>query len=426
LKNEEDSSIKREICRIAVRQREYIKAFLKWLAAAVIIGGICGLVGTAFYHCVAYATKLRGEYPWLLFLLPVCGLAIAGLYRLLKMENDKGTNLIIASVQANVTVPLRMSLLIFVSTVLTHLFGGSAGREGAALQIGGAMGAAGAKLIHADESMRKILTLCGMSAVFSALFGTPLTAAIFCIEVINIGIFYGAELLPCLVSALTAYFTADALGVTPEKYTIVSAPSFTPVSVLQVVVLGVVCALMSTVFCIAVHRTAELFHGKIKNAYIRAAFGGVLIVLLTLVFGRDYNGAGGNIIEKAIEGSAVPWAFAVKLLFTAITLGTGFKGGEIVPSFYVGATLGCVIGPLIGLPASFSAAMCLVGVFCGVVNCPIASIILSFELFGGENILFFAVVCAVSFVLSGEYSLYSSQKLMFSKIGPEIICRHAH
>lgn len=426
VKNEKSDSIRQLFSRVGANALEYIKAFAKWLAAAVITGGVCGLVGTAFYYCVAYATKLRGEYFWLVFLLPVCGLVIAGLYKLLGMPNDKGTNLIISSIQEHVTVPLRMSLLIFVSTVLTHLFGGSAGREGAALQIGGAMGAAGAKIIHADEPTRKILTLCGMSAVFAALFGTPLTAAVFCIEVINVGLFYGAELLPCLASALTAYFVAGALGVSPEKYTIVSAPALAPVPILQTAVLGIVCALMSIVFCVVMHKTAGLFHGKIKNAYVRAAIGGVIIVVLTLIFGRDYNGAGGNIIEKAIEGSAVPWAFAVKLLFTAITLGAGFKGGEIVPSFYVGATLGCVIGPLIGLPASFSASMCLVGVFSGVVNCPIAGIVLSLELFGGENMLFFAVVCAVCFVLSGEYSLYSSQKLMFSKLGPKAICRNAH
>ena len=406
--------------------KKYVGAFIKWILLAVPLGIICGAVGVGLYYAVSWATAFRGDNPWLIYLLPVAGLAIIGLYKLLKMPKDRGTNLVISSIQTDEKVPFRMSALIFAGTAITHLFGGSAGREGAALQVGGGIGCGMAKLIKADETTRKVMTLCAMSAVFSAVFGTPLTAAVFCIEVINVGIFYGADFLPCIVSSLTAYLLAGALGASPERYVIEWIPGLSVGNIGLTAVLAVACAVMSIIFCVVMHKTAHIMQRLIKNPYLRVMAGGALIIVLTLIFGRDYNGAGGNIIEEAISGNAVPYAFIVKLVFTAVTLGAGFKGGEIVPSFFVGATLGCVLGPLMGLPASFSAAMCLVGVFCGVVNCPIASVILGVELFGPGALPYFGLVCAVSFFLSGEYSLYSSQKLSYAKFEPRFINHNAH
>ncbi len=406
--------------------KKYGLSFVKWVALAVVLGAVCGAVGVGLYYLVAWATEFRGSNPWIIYLLPVSGLAIIVLYRLLKMPKDRGTNLVISSIQTDEKVPFRMSALIFVGTAITHLFGGSAGREGAALQIGGGIGCGFAKLIRADETTRKVMTLCAMSAVFSAVFGTPITAAVFCIEVINVGVFYGADLLPCIVSSLTAYLLAGALGVKPERYVIEYIPGLSAGNLGLTAVLAAVCAVMSIVFCVVMHKTAHCMQKWIKNPYLRVIAGGVIIVALTLICGRDYNGAGGNIIAKAMGGQAVPYAFALKLVFTAVTLGAGFKGGEIVPSFFVGATLGCVLGPVLGLPASFSAAMCLVGVFCGVVNCPIASVVLGVELFGYGALPYFGLVCAISFFLSGEFSLYSSQKLSYAKFEPRFINRNAH
>ncbi|MDO5602889.1 MAG: chloride channel protein, partial [Oscillospiraceae bacterium] len=314
-------------------------------------------------------------------------------------------------------VPLRMAFLIFCGTLLTHLFGGSSGREGAALQIGGSIGGFLSRCFHLDDRDLRILTMCGMSAVFSALFGTPLTAAVFSMEVVSVGVVYYVALMPALVSALIAFGVAGLFGIAPTRFSIPALPEETWLTFLQVIALGALCALVSILLCVSIRMSGRLFRRFFKNAYFRIAAGGILVVVLTLLSGtRDYNGAGIAVIERAVGGSASPLAFLFKLLFTAVTLGCGFKGGEIVPTFFVGATFGCAVGGLIGLPAGFGAALGLIATFCGVVNCPFAAIFLSVELFGSEGLLLFAAACAVSYMLSGRYSLYTSQKIMYSKI----------
>ena len=405
---------------------KYIVSLLKCIVIGIAMGIVCGTVGVGLYYGVMWATGVRMENAWLIYLLPIAGLSITGFYQLLQMPKDRGTNLVISSIQTDEKVPVRMSVLIFAGTVITHLFGGSAGREGAALQIGGGIGCGVAKLIKSDITTRKVMTMCSMSAVFAAVFGTPLTAAVFCVEVINVGLFYGANLLPCIVSSFTAYLISMHVGVVPVRYVIEYIPDVSVSALGQTAVLGAACAVMSIIFCAGIHGTGHLMQKYIRNPYIRVAAGGMAVVALTLIFGRDYNGAGSDVIVNAMGGQAKWYAFLVKLVFTAITLGAGFKGGEIVPSFFVGATMGCVLGPIIGLPASFSAGMCLVGVFCGAVNCPIASIILGLEIFGSAALPYIGLVCAMSFFLSGEYSLYSSQKLSYAKYEPRFINRNAH
>lgn len=400
-----------------MEENQYLWAFGKWGLLAILTGLICGLVGSAFSYGVAFVTSYRTENLWTLFLLPVSGLIIVFLYQRLKITEDKGTNLVLSSaLDSTEKVPLRISFLMFVSTILTHLCGGSAGREGAALQIGAGLSTAIGKLFPLDKKDRSIMVMCGMSGLFSALFGTPLTATIFSVEVVSIGIIQGSALFPCLLSALTAFGIAQLLKVPAESYTILDAPAFTYITVFQVLIIGIICAFVSILFCMVMHKTGHFFKEKIKNPYIRILVGSAIIIVFTLVIGyRDYNGAGGQIIEHAMEGHAVSYAFLLKIIFTAITLGCGFKGGEIVPSFFIGSTLGCTFAPLIGLSPSFGAALGLIGVFCGCVNCPIASIILGIELFGGEQLLPFAIVCIVSFLLSGRYSLYSTQKIAYAK-----------
>jgi len=339
----------------------------------------------------------------------------------LDLSDDPGTNLVLDATHTGAKVPARMAAVIFISTVMTHLCGGSAGREGAALQIGGGLSSAMSRALKLDESTRRVLTLCGMAAVFSALFGTPVAAAVFCIEMVSVGEFKSAELLPCMLASFTAQWIARLMGAAPAAYAINGAPAFGFGSLLAALALGAACALMSVAFCEVMHRSAHFFAKSMPNRYLRALAGGAIVVALTLIVGsRDYNGAGGDVILRAIEqGRAVPYAFALKLLFTAVTLGCGFKGGEIVPAFFVGATLGCMLGPLLGVSASFGAAICMIAVFCGVANCPIASILISVELFGAQSLALFAVACAASFMLSGRFSLYSSQRFLFSKVTPD-------
>lgn len=403
----------------------YFRTFYRWLMVATATGAVCGLVGTAFNLAVTYATTLRKGSPWLVLLLPIGGLLIALIYRITGMEGE-GTNNIIDSIHEGEKLPILLVPAIFLATVLTHLFGGSAGREGAALQIGGSLGYGVGSALRLDEKDMRIVTLCGMSAVFAALFGIPLTAAIFALEVISVGVIYYSAFIPCLVSSLLAYAISRICGVEPMSYAIAFAP-MEVTTLIKVVIIGLACAVVSIVFCVIMHKSERFAAKLIKNPFLKAAAGGVIIVALTVICGSgDYNGAGMDVIEAALtDGTAPDWGFLWKILFTAVTIGCGFKGGEIVPTFFIGAVFGCTIGPLIGLPAPFAAALGLIAVFCGAVNCPIASIILSVELFGSANLIYFALACGISYMLSGYYGLYSSQKIMYSKTRAEFINRNA-
>lgn len=406
--------------------KNYIITFIKWIVVAGITGALGGGIGSLFHISVEYATKLRLEHDWIIFMLPLGGIIIVFLYKLLNKTEDMGTNLVINSVRTDGKVPFIMAPLIFISTVITHLCGGSAGREGAALQLGGSIGSQVGKLLKLDEKDMHLITLCGMSGVFAALFGTPLTATFFSMEVISVGIIYYSSFIPCIVSSLVAYKISLCLGIEPVAFVLKYIPDNSIENIVKVSILGVMCAVVSIVFCKALHKTNSVLSSLIKNNYYKIIFGGIIIVALTFLLGtRDYNGAGMDIIANAINGNVNGEAFILKIIFTAITISVGYKGGEIVPTFFVGSTFGCAAAGLIGLDPGFGAAIGLVALFCGVVNTPITSIILSIELFGSEGILLFAIACGVSYMLSGYYSLYSSQKIVYSKLKAEFVNRDA-
>ena len=403
---------------------QYVVTLLKWMVLGGVIGLVGGIIGSLFHIGVDTATQMRLAHPWVLYLMPVGGLAIVGLYRLTKTEG-KGTNDIIASVHFGEQVPGLLVPVIFVSTVITHLCGGSAGREGAALQIGGGIGYQAGRLLRLGEKDLPLATLCGMSGVFAALFGTPLTATVFALEVISVGVLYYAGLVPCVTAALTGYLVSVLMGVPPTRFT-VTVPGLEVRTMLLVMVLALLCAVVSILFCRGLHGVEHLLKRTLKNPYLRVAVGAAVLIGLTLLTNGDYNGAGMEVISRAIAGQADPWAWVWKLLFTAITIGCGFKGGEVVPSFFVGAAFGCVAAGWLGLPAGFGAAMGLVSVFCGAVNCPLASIILSVELFGSGDLLYFAMACSISYLISGYCGLYSSQTILYSKLRAEFINVRTH
>lgn len=394
----------------------YLRAMAKWLAISLVTGVLCGAVGTVFHLGVHRVTELRAEQPWLLFTLPVLGLLIVWLYRLLGTEGQS-TNDILDEIHSGYGVSIALLPAIFFATLLTHLGGGSVGREGAALQMGGAIGYRSGKLLRLDDSDMRTMTTVGMAAFFSALFGTPLAAAVFALEITTVGRMYFAQLFPCLTAALTAAGVSAAFGVEPTAFS-VAAPPLGVWMLLRVGVLAVLGALLSVVFCEVIHAVEHAASAKLPNPWLRIAVGGTVIAALTLLLGTtDYNGAGMDVIARAVEqGQAVGAAFALKLAFTAISLAAGYKGGEVVPSFFVGATFGCVVAPFLGIPASFGAAVGLIAVFCGAVNCPVASTFLALELFGEAGIAYFAVTCAVSFVLSGYSGIYSSQHILYNKL----------
>ncbi len=401
--------------------RTYLLTFSKWIFLSVIMGLIGGFVGTAFHISVEKVTIVREAQPIIICLLPLAGLVIVFLYKTFRLEN-KGTNNIINKVRTDEKIPFMLAPLIFIGTTITHLFGGSAGREGAALQLGGSIGYQIGKVFRLDEKDLRIIVLCGMSAVFSANFGTPITATLFALEVISVGVIYYAALLPCTIASVMACQVAVQMGVSPDTFRIDYIPQMSVSVVTRTIILALLCAVVSIIFCVALHKTEKLFKKILPNEYIRIFVGGLCIVVLTFLVGStEYNGSGFAIIESAMEGRAQPEAFLLKIVFTAITMAVGFKGGEIVPTFFVGATFGCFAGTLMGLDPGFAAAVGLIAMFCGVVNCPIASIMLGLELFGADCIVLFVVVCSVSYMLSGYRGLYSSQKIVYSKLKAEYI-----
>lgn len=400
----------------------------KWIVFSILSGAAIGVIGSAFYYCVEYVTAARQQMPRLVFLLPLGGLLIVGLYHLFRDENDTGTNLVLSAIHSNERIPLRMAPLIFLSTLITHLTGGSAGREGAALQIGGSIGEALGRLLRFNEKDRHIMIMSGMSAAFTALFGTPMAAAIFSIEVVSVGIMHYSALVPCVISALVAHGIASQFGIRAEHFALSHVPAFSIKYAICTALLAILSALVSILFCVILHQSDRLYKKYFKNRYLRAFVGGALVLCLTLLVGnQQYNGSGIATIRLCMEGETVaPCAFLLKMVFTALTLGAGFKGGEIIPSFFVGGTFGCLFGSLLGLPIPFCSAIGMISVFCGVTNCPITSLLISFELFGYDAMPFFLLAIALSYMLSGYYGLYLSQKIVYSKYKTEYINRKTH
>ncbi len=398
-------------------------ALFKWLVLSVFIGIIVGLAGVAFHFSLEFVTKLRQENPWLLLLLPVAGLIIVALYHFFRMEDDTGTERVITSVRSGALVRLRMAPLIFVSTLLTHLTGGSAGREGAALQLGGSISSAIGRFLKLDDRDQRVITMCGMATGFSALFGTPLAAAVFAMEVETVGVMYYAALVPCILGALTARQVAGWFNASGTSFKILSVPEIpTANETLSLILLGVLCGILANLFCRLLEYFGIMFKKRFPNKWLRIVMGAVTVIFVSIMVRTNaYNGAGIWVINKAMNGTAEPLDFFFKMLLTALTLNAGFKGGEIVPSFFVGATFGCYIGPIIGLEASFAAGVGLVSVFCGVTNAPMTSIMLSYELFGGAGVKLMALAIAVSYMTSGYHSLFHSQKIAYSKIKAKYI-----
>ena len=388
--------------------------FIRILIYAAIVGLGAGAIGTLFTVTVNSVIELRAQYLWLIYFLPLGGVVIVLLYQLAKYK-DAGTDLVINSIHSEPHLPVRVGPLIFISSVITHLFGGSAGREGAALQIGGSVGSFVSKTLHLKEEDKKTLIMAGMSGCFSALFGTPLTAAIFPLEVVHVGYMQYAALLPCAIASLIGHSVATALNLVEPMHHIGTVPNLDAITAIAVIVLSLLAGLVSRLFVYSLHKTHHIF-AMIENAYVRAIIGAGMIIVLTLLVGnQDYNGVGAHMIERALEGDVPIYAFLLKILFTSVTLSSGYKGGEIIPSLIIGATLGSAFGTIFGLPAGLWAEVGMVAVFCGVTNCPITSLLIGFELFNFQASSFLLIAVAISYIVSGYSGLYKAQMIIFSK-----------
>ncbi len=411
--------LKNKLRRFVAAAGEELAFFLKWVAISLLVGLLAGLAGTAFSYGLRFANRQIEQHPLLVLGLPLAGIVIVWLYHITGREKDTGTDQILRSVQTGEKVSVILAPLIVVSTVLTHLFGGSAGREGAALQMGGSIASGIGRLLHLDSREMQLVAMCGMSAGFAALFGTPVAAAVFALEVAGVGVIGYPAFAPCVIAGLTASQLASLLGVESEHFTIQAVPALSAGSLLTVLVLSALCAGVSILLCVAMHTVSSEMKKRIKNPYLRAAVGGGVILLLTFLLRTDdYLGAGMDVIVRSYEGQARPEAFLLKIIFTAVTLGSGFKGGEIVPSFFIGGTFGCVFGQITGFSPSLCAAVGMLAVFCGATNSPFTALLIGLELCGASGIQaipYFLLAAAVSFTLSGDFSLYHNQVFLFPK-----------
>ncbi len=379
------------------------------MLSAVAVGLLCGAVGGAFAKSISFVTALRAEHNWLIFILPLGGAVSVILYKLTKNEGI-GTDRALETVRGDSQMPVLLTPVIFVASVITHLLGGSAGKEGAALQMGSSVAELISKLTKADKNTRSVLSICGMSALFSAVFGTPVGACVFALEVSVIGKINASAVLPAFVSSVAAFFVSTAMGVVPESFHIDSVPDFGFLPLLKTAVITVAVSVAAGLFCKSLYGGKKLAEKFFKNPFVRIAAGGLAIIALTMIFGTDYNGGGMFVVERIFEeGTVKPEAFLLKFVFTVITVSAGYKGGEIVPSFFIGATLGAAMASVLGLPIGFCAAIGMTAFFGAATNCQLASAVIAAELFGAEAIVFFAVAAFASRLVFRKTSLYQKQ-----------------
>ena len=398
-------------------QRALFGSVAKWGLLGMVVGVLCGAASAVFLLSLAWATAFREAHPLLLLALPVGGVVIAWVYDRFGKSVAAGNNLLLETIhdeaETAAPIPLRMAPLVLTGTVLTHLFGGSAGREGTAVQMGGTLASAAARLFRLDARDTRVLLMAGISGGFGAVFGTPLAGTVFGLEMLIVGSLRYDALAGCFAAAYIGNETCRALGVTHHVYTVGIIPALTPLLWLLIIVAGILFAFAATAFAEAVHAVTEIAKARIKNPLLRPVIGGAAVVALTYLLGtRDYLGLSLPLIEKSFTTEGVVlWAFALKLILTAITLGTGFKGGEVTPLFCVGATLGAAFAQVTHQPPAFFAALGLVAVFAGAANTPLTCALLGIELFGGAVAVPVLAVCILSYILSGHRGIYLSQRI---------------
>jgi H+/Cl- antiporter ClcA len=417
----------------------------KWLVIAAPVGAIIGVAVAVFLWALNWATQTRistenaAGIPWTLYLLPIAGLGVGLMYHLYGKSVEGGNNLIIDEIhEPGGGVPSRMTPLVLIGTVITHLFGGSAGREGTAVQMGGSIASTVCRWLRINPSDTRTLLMCGVAAGFGAVFGTPLTGAIFAVEVLAIGIVSFQSIVPCLIASIVGDQMAGLLithwhvGHTHYKIasmiTVGQTPGLSWLLLGKAAVAAVVFGLASVIFAELTHGLGALFKRTIRWPAMRPFVGGLIVIALALSIGPDYLGLGVvaphhpervTIVSSFAPGGAHAWSWWWKILFTAVTLSSGFKGGEVTPLFFVGAALGNTMGRLLHAPIDLFAGLGFVAVFAGATNTPLACTIMGIELFAaGEGelihsglVVYLAVACFLSFLLSGHSGIYRSQRV---------------
>lgn len=384
---------------------------LKWVLICVTLGVIVGSISAFFLLSLDWATNWREAHVWIIAFLPLGGLVIGLSYHLFGNRVVKGNNLLLEELHSpRKIIPLRMAPLVLFGTIITHFFGGSAGREGTAVQIGGAIADRFTKVLKLSERDRQIVLIAGISAGFSSVFGTPLAGGIFALEVLVMGRIRLDAIVPSFMVAIFADYFCTVWGVTHTQYQITDIVAMTPVNLLWCLFAGVIFGLVAMLFSRSTQFWSNLFQRKIKYPPLRPVVGGAILAFAVYFMGTTkYIGLGVPTIVDAFNVDLNSYDFLLKVLFTSFTLGAGFKGGEVTPLFFIGATLGNVLIWFIPLPMSLLAGMGFVAVFSGATNTPLACTIMGIELFGIESGVFIALACSTAYLFSGHTGIYSSQ-----------------
>ena len=401
-----------------------LRALAQSLLLAALVGALAGTAGAGFLSALDEVTRTRFAHPWLLWLLPLAGLLSAWVYRRVGGPAERGNNLIIEEIHTpGGGVPRRMATLVLGATLLTHLCGGSAGREGTAVQMGGALAGGVKKWLRLGAEHQGMLLSAGVAGGFGAVFGTPLAGAVFALEVLVRGRISYTWLGPCLVAALAGDQVCAAWGIQHEDLGALAGLARMPdgpavPALAQATALGLACGLCARLFVAAAHGVTRALDRAVAEWWLRPVLGGLAIGGLTLALGTDaYLGLSAAHPDPAVpslltvfsEGGVTPWSWFWKLVFTAVTVGSGFKGGEVTPLFFIGAALGHVLGPLAGMPLGLGAALGFVAVFAGASKTPLACTLIAVELFGGSHASLFAVACFTSYLSSGRLGIYKAQ-----------------
>jgi H+/Cl- antiporter ClcA len=404
-------------------QRRLLPYMGKWLLLALAVGLLSGSASACFLFALELATGMRNAHRWLIALLPLAGFAVGWLYLRFGSSVEAGNNLLIDEIHdPKKVIPLRMAPLVLGGTVVSHLFGASVGREGTAVQMGGALADQLTHVFRLKMEDRRIVLMAGISAGFASVFGTPLAGAIFALEVLAIGRLRYDALLACLAAAVAGdqvcLLWGHALGVHHTHYAIAAVPALGPWPLAAVAVAGALFGLAGKLFADCTHALSGWMKRRVPYGPLRPLLGGSVVAAVVLVCGADrYIGLGIPTIQAAFAQPLAPWDFAGKMVFTVASLGSGFKGGEVTPLFYIGATLGNALAPLLHLPFSLLAGIGFVAVFAGAANTPIASTLMAIELFGAEVGVYAAVGCVLAYLFSGHTGIYRAQRIGHAKPG---------
>ncbi len=404
-----------------------LRQLLQWTLWVAPVGILAGSASAGFLWLLDRVTEYRWQHPSLLYLLPLGGLLVGVIYHWIGRDAAAGNNLILDQIHTpGGGVPRRMAPLVLFGTLVTHLFGGSAGREGTAVQMGGSLASGWGRLFKASPANHRLLLLAGVAAGFGSVFGTPLTGAIFALEVLVIGRIDHEALVPVLLASVIGDATCSAWGIHHTSYHIdpmlpgtVLAPWDTRL-ILKIALAGIACGLVSRLFSVTAHALQNLWKRLCPWAPLRPVLGGIVVIALVLALGtRDYLGLGVrgpelysiSIVNAFQAGGATPWSWAWKLVFTVVTVSSGFKGGEVTPLFFIGAALGNTLGVLMGAPVDLFAGIGFLAVFAGATNTPLACTVMGLELFGAYHTVAFALACFLAYAFSGHAGIYASQRL---------------